>query len=993
MSNQLTDTRKLYVFDTLHDFWKERGKTNEDDEDEDIDESKIEFIREFVLNFLYQKFIPSKQKSPDKNINYLLSTLTNNHVRSPTSAYERTVEKYYHLESSERDNLYYDTKTTLRYGDIIDAWDNWEKKGEKGGFPTLWTDYINSHGVSNVLDISPGNHPVYTDIGTIQRRDKEKIIANFVLNYMFPNFTKGENNCYITFDAGAKVVGKIFRNIENTFNLVTPANIADSATTSFKTLEGRNEYVFPTNTGTQVFDSNFYTEDSAKLFFTNKNFSVKNQFGFDFNINNNKFSFSPNQKQGPSVNYLIDLMLQAKTNKVATPSNSTIINMNSVADNSELVNNGLLLDMKRCGDYEQVNSAVLVRKNGEFPYTILSTVDILCALYSRLKKQNTIFHAGQTIALYRFPSDNIKADPKQQELQRLKYESEKTIQTLNILSNFISGGILEDIKIQNERFSNFIKNGVFSASKIASQLTRPEELVTNLIKIRIDDVRKLMNSIDFTPIEKLVSSIEPGQLEKEREILENYVNKMINREDIDDTLKEQVKTINQSPKIPLKEIIDGLNSKLNLTLNQSKILTEGGNSLGINFEFYTDIGNGKVKFKNLGECKSLNFSNKLFTEMFDATSKFDRIIDSLSKRGRDKNLHKKLLDMDYFNRVSQLYDSFYDKGIGEDVINKLQPSVFDDESIIGWYKNLLNDVKVVTVVPVTNYSDKMEIAGGAKREREEEEVTNEKLPNKQFYELSDLLRKISGIAAAFVESVITNHISDGTVPTPSELMRILLKEQNYYSATIETMNNISFVWENELMSIQNNMSEAYDYKPTESEYIILHILSYYFDSHSTSQYNQLDDAIINRHSNYYETNTTVFKKQRTAIGFSTQLNDIGTLYLTSKYPAEIMNILLLTLIDNTMQKSKDGYYLNVIKKNEIPINYFDIEKTWSSLPIYIHSYLSYIVTNQFPREAFKLLRGGKTQKNKQQKRRTRKVEKIKGHSESEEFGKTRKMRI
>ena len=54
--SKITDTDKLYIFDTLHDFWKERGnkkiKQEEDEEHEQLDENTIKLMRDYLLSFI-----------------------------------------------------------------------------------------------------------------------------------------------------------------------------------------------------------------------------------------------------------------------------------------------------------------------------------------------------------------------------------------------------------------------------------------------------------------------------------------------------------------------------------------------------------------------------------------------------------------------------------------------------------------------------------------------------------------------------------------------------------------------------------------------------------------------------------------------------------------------------------------------------------------------------------------------------------------------------
>jgi hypothetical protein len=397
MSNNELEIQKLYIFDTLHDFWKERKTVKNDDEDEDdepMDETKLlqmqRYLAKTISSFAGLKY--DNKTTELNNVNTWLSILTNNFSKSVTSRYERTIEEYYETKSPLKTDLFFESKEGITYGEIIRAWDEWSKGGKQGGrLPTLWTNYIDSYGISNILEISIGNDPVYNSFGAIQRDNKEGIVANFILNYIFPEFTLRNDTGYITFDAKAGVVGKVFRDIDNVYNLITPANIADSAVTSFSSLNNRNEYYFPSQPN-YIFDANLYSKSVAKLGFSNNGFNNKNPYGFIYTINNLQFPFSSTQKQGPSVNYLVDLSLK---NPNAAPNNSTIVNMTSKflsnkAEYDSYINSGLFLDIKRCGDYEQVNSSIKSRDDGIHTYTIMTTIDVLCSLYSRIKKQNTI---------------------------------------------------------------------------------------------------------------------------------------------------------------------------------------------------------------------------------------------------------------------------------------------------------------------------------------------------------------------------------------------------------------------------------------------------------------------------------------------------------------------------------------------------------------------------------------------------------------------------
>ena len=436
----------LALEDSIHDFWKERKtKKTESDDDDEIDDLKMEALHTFLV-YKGRDLL----KNPGlTNIQSVLGVLTNDAVKSATSEYERSIEHYYETKSEYKSELFYATKERITYGEIIRDEEEWSKipKEKRDVLPPLWLKYNNKLGVQNVLDIYFGNDPEYPSFGIVQSKKKEGVIGNFILNYMFPKFTleNPEKKAYLTFDANAGLIGKIFRKFTNIFNLITPANIGDSASTDFNALENRNIYQFPTNVvgkAEYVFDSNYYTrrdnpsanKQPVIIKFIDNGFGYNNPYGFTLNISvvgglESNFPFSSTQKQGPSVNYLSGLMIDKSI--IPKKKKSTILNMNAglqqlfapndTINNYPSITTDLCMDLKRGGDYEQVNSAVRVRQIGLT--VIMVTIDTLCSLYSRLLAQPTIHHVSTTglITLSRFSDQSV--DPEIMKLANLHYRS------------------------------------------------------------------------------------------------------------------------------------------------------------------------------------------------------------------------------------------------------------------------------------------------------------------------------------------------------------------------------------------------------------------------------------------------------------------------------------------------------------------------------------------------------------------------------------------
>lgn len=1003
--SKITDKEKLYIFDTLHDFWKERGskKTKqdieEDDDDEVLDDNTLQKMRTYLVTFINKYFnnvIKSQEiarNNNNENIGKFLSLLTQGKVKSATSDYEKSIEEYYETNTVFQYDLNVKTKEIVTYGDIIRSYQKWDKK--KGTLPALWMKYQTSRGVQHILHISPGNDKEFASFGIVQSKNAVNIIANFLLNYMFPEFTLSNNYAFITFDAGTGTIGKIFRDIDNVRNLITPANIADSAGNNIKALGARNEYIFAqdtTSANNYQFNSNFYTEDVAEISFINNKFVDKNPYGFTLKINDFRFPFSSVQTNGPSVNYLVGLILK---NPKLKSTRNTIINIDDILteNKKKIVEKGIFFDLKRTGDYEQVNSAIKISKDK--PYTVVCTIDRLCALYARIQKQPSIFQYKESITLFRFPK-NIKIDPKQQKLQTLKYESISVLQSLIILKKMQTNKLFEDIQKSRNEFHAFYQQGVFldNTIKHSNTLSYVEQLTTVIIKIRVVDILKQLNKLNDY-VQNIALNDIPVDIDKKIKSLESFIVDM-NPKKIPEI--EYILKSFQKNTFSINEFLEKLRNNFDIQLSETQIqkLGEGENPLGLNYKIGEGINQNQIKFKFTGECRLWNISNKLFVDIFHALRTFDTIINATFTKSRLYTRLQIIENIHFFIVIDELINTFFHPSIGSDLFSVLHPSAKDDISVREWYQNLLTKLNrnAAILYPTDEYSpnyfmDISTLSSGGSSHRKTPYKTSRKTISKTTYrkqtgmiisktktrknspsltrkknidilqcqELSDLLRTISAKAAAFLESILTTKF-DGRVPSPEELVPYLQMEFFEYSK--KCMQEIEFIWLQGIFEIQRNINDAYDYIPTETEYIIMRLLSMYFDQTVTVQNNDFHDDFLAMNREFY--GRFERKDTRISLGTSTQVNDIGGLILESEIPAEIINILVLTLIDNTMQefenpKSKKGYYYHIITSSYFPSNSFDNSSTWNDLPRYLRAYFDYITTGNLP--PFSLLGGGK----------------------------------
>lgn len=279
---------------------------------------------------------------------------------------------------------------------------------------------------------------------------------------------------YITFDAGSNVISKIFGLLDQVFNLITPLNIADSATTGEnhlvtekgKRIGVKNVYAFPDNgeSGAPLYQytSNVISQNYAGLNLTLnsdvRQYNEENKYNFQVNLQivddtpsttqkyaydigsinnviNNELQFSSDEKSGPSVSYLSEMIQYVQNKKDGSTINpkdipapeSKMINLRQIVDPicasfetiavpdqrhrlyEHLIE--ILFDMKRSGDWEQCNSAYVLNTaatpEGVPPNiykgrVILCTIDRLCALYSKCIGQSNIWHYSSHIICTRF---------------------------------------------------------------------------------------------------------------------------------------------------------------------------------------------------------------------------------------------------------------------------------------------------------------------------------------------------------------------------------------------------------------------------------------------------------------------------------------------------------------------------------------------------------------------------------------------------------------
>lgn len=514
---KIMDLEKLKLFDTIHDFWKgERNAVSDKIITEKIQNKIVDVFADF--NPEIKKTVKTTGNASTR-MKQALEIISNSLV-TPSSI-EDQAKKFMETNTEFKSTLLADKEEQLTYEDIVIAFEKWDGTNGK---PPLWHLYSASGKSAGCAILKLKNGKGQKSIDDLNKGKKFYILADFIVNYYFPELSiastiktskkpfeeQRTRRIYFTFDAGGGDVKKIFGEDRSASQIITPANIADSAGTKTDdkgvkshadTLKNRKKYVFPYTNKQQndyTFNSNLYTQDDITMKFENNGYNDKNVFGFEMILNENnkkttKIEFNEKKKQGPSVNYLIDLTF----NKNAIPEGN-VIHLNSLYNDKSMVSyidKGLLFDFKRAGDHEQANSAKMLTSIDEYKYTIFSTLDILCSVYARTLKQNSILVSNglSQLTLYRF-HDNSGMSEKQIQLQNLKYKTMDVIDKLSIFEIFINENLqAHRMKLYNT-ITLFLNNGAF-LNDPTEKIEKHDKILTLLIKIKLYNLLTLISNL------------------------------------------------------------------------------------------------------------------------------------------------------------------------------------------------------------------------------------------------------------------------------------------------------------------------------------------------------------------------------------------------------------------------------------------------------------------------------------------------------------------
>ena len=828
----------LAMLDTVHDFYKERGTATEGDDD--VSEEKMGFIRGFIADtirnyietdpvFRVAPFAAIPPVNPDKGTDLLnlVKHITLGEITSLASKFEPNVvslfEQWYPFELSSQ------TKREETFTSIL------------ANYAAKNVEYDRLRNISDVLVITREDGTSFGQLSPLQLNQ----LSNFILHYFYGNIPAASS---FTFDGKGGTIANIFRNIDQTFSIIFPQTIADSAPTNFTPFNGRNIFKFPNVGGTIDAVSNIYTKGEYTISYVNNGFTDKNQFGFLFQIRRGgqtvDIPFSAKATSGPSVNYLISLLQKARSGANLAAAETKKAGILRIGDyipqgssiyqglvNPSPTTNSLPLDVKRTGDNEQLEACKAV--GGPL---VFCSIDHLSILYARMKKQNCMFHVGEDkLVLFRFATEAL--DPVQQESIAAFWKASKAadmIQTMQaVLSQNVPGILLE----QSKKFFE------------ARNATAEDPLTTLLLRMKMNDIFGWMLAAGAVKVDDATGNV----------VATDALNVALDAGQIE-TIRAAV-SIQQS-RLYTPDELGAINIAVNAVTVAYKSLFSILNGLDITLK----------PGKTVVTLKDITFAGRFLKNRMHELFKYNSVpFTSLQKNiqninnirarvasGRYRN-NKDILEIltadSYFNSVNAISAQFFNTTIGERISNIFNVdtrtdgvAVVDRLSAVlslfgppGVVPTIINDVQtlygeqglpaLVMVGGARTIEKKLKTKGiqverynfkkGLKSPIQYDMVNVDNI----YIELNDLLRKLCAIATRYIEGVyveLQQPAGAAPISVVSYMQKLMNDNDSWHVMTRKTIEDIVLVWETGL----NDLNRSDYVIPGSMSHIISYFLSF-----------------------------------------------------------------------------------------------------------------------------------------------------------------------
>lgn len=906
--------RELCVQDTVHDFWDGgRGEANP------ISDDDLRDFRQKIDAF-------SKQA-----VGLDITTVTLNEIKTrglgnwinKPSDYERSLIKIY--EDKLSSHLFSKTKETITYRQILED-------SQIPGEP-LKTRYLNNRGFCNIVSIIP-NPNEYFDSFT----QKEKnIIANFILTFMFakPGDTNvGSKQYGITYDAGPVAPRKVFADIEQMYNYIYPQNITDSAATSFKSK--KINFVFPNDS---IIRSNLFTSSDVQIAFVNRGYNALNRYAFNWEFKTKQgttatLPFGPGQSDGPSVNYLVTSFLNGPVNGVREK--STIVDISRLQPIFNQ-NRGIIFDLKRSGDFEQVHASL---NDGN---VIFATIDHLCSFYARLLHKPCIWsnNASSEIVMYRFdvgevkPEDDFKRQNiffAQEQLKRLELlpESKKISEDVTKAKAEFQRGMSSyyftlSKSQSSDKWFAFVNNPAgYNASSVDTQGYLADALTTAFFRLKCKDTYDLL-----VELEKAIVGFQPrwtpGQYREFTELMRVLIERP---DDFQVTPNGEGFSLSYKGKQNVERVIESVKAEIETLKPVLDIQLT-------NQPFYIQLITPNNTYNHKANNPLFDFSSGHFKSIHAAFRAMIGIIFS-GRAGRDRDKKAFGFLTEYFEARETLLGTFRNKELAEQA-RQASDILVSDLTVSEAALPALGE-RAIEMVRKMYTPTRMPLGG---------------IPQQGGYtppeaigqvtDLEQLFRDICGKAAAYVESVISeNLISAGVQPaddadknvTQADMVRVLSND-----ATLQITRDIAVHWETELMRIRENAPDNYghNYVLTPTDVFVSMLLSTYSGPSGTIMQSYLMDTPIDRRD-------------------MPRYQDYYGALITVPYSPEIRNLIVLTIFDN-MLTQKSAKYLK--KLTPLAQTKYSAPAEWEKLAQHLQMVITSVNSYSMSRELKSLFKGGR----------------------------------
>jgi hypothetical protein len=750
----------LRIYDSIHDFWKKRGTQSASEDEEGLSDNLLDLIRNDLNEKIFDLRRTQRNLSPAElrpgshvsPINLQLKTLSSDNsitnVGSATSSFEVTVQDYFETHPIYKNYFLTETKLRVSYQEII-LMSN--RVLPTNTIPDGWNKYVNNIESQQVLEIyndaTENSQISFNEI--LYNEEYKNIVNTFILCYMNgkwdSKYIQQDPQAFFTFDAAGKYVKKLFKDDPRMYNLITPQNIADSATTSFNQLKDRIHFDFPVNDDTSgsfnvtsdAFNKN--NDSLIELNFINKSFSEQNRYGFNIQINTGStenIDFNEKEKEGPSVNYLGSLinMISEIHEEELKPSDisslvvkkkSSVVNildpLKNLLSKSDisirnmllhyLHDSGIFYDLKRMGDHEQCEAAKLFSsKSGAL--TVLVTLDRLCSLYSRLVEQPCIFHNNEILTLYRFP---VIIDETARMNAEYYFKIKEIIEVLNSVS-WIDSLKTQLMSIRNKlneplefminrgNLDNVIISYLVKAREVPESITS-KNIINILVTIKIisiikninyflsiiDNVQKFVNPI-------VTSSNNQTLLVKIKKLINNY-NSISSGEFASelqsvkveiDTNISQINTMKQNQLVQIEKVKQLFNLSFDNNGNVLPLLNNDEIIISKNED-------GTYSVPKSGSNTYLELYYGAYRSSFDSLLKVFRLINNnkmLDRLTRNKQtLYEAIVKTEYFDNIRKITNIEFATS-ENNYIEKINDTLFvlksdSNEKIITNFNNIM----------------------------------------------------------------------------------------------------------------------------------------------------------------------------------------------------------------------------------------------------------------------------------------------------------------